>query len=263
VDFLYHPGAQFWADHHSTTFLTEASRRDFETKQDERHIYDPNAGSCAALLWDRMYKGLGYRNNRYRELVEWADKIDSARYSSVEEAVSSEAPALRIAKGLGLGRTEGYTETLVQALRERPLTEVAELAEVRARFEEVERLTRIGWDRFTRALHLEGDGIAVFDVDAQDVFISRYGAFRLFPQARYSAGITRLGDSVKITVMRNPWRDFPCPSLGKIAEKFGGGGHRRIGSISLRGDQVVSAPTVLAKFLEEMRTAEAAPNLSR
>ena len=264
VDFLYHPRAQFWADHHSTTFLAEASRREFESKKDDRRIYDANAGSCALLLWDRIYKIFGHRNNRYRELVEWADKIDSARYSSVEEAVSSVAPALMIAKGLGIGQTSGYCESLVETLRVQTLTEVAELPEVQARSAEVERLTRLGWDRFTKSLHLEDDGVAVFDVDAQDVFISRYGAFRLYPQARYSAGITRLRDSVKITVMRNPWREFFCPPLGKIAEKFGGGGHTRIGSISLRGDQVASAPSILAKFLEEMRTAEAtAPNPSR
>src|SRR5437870_4682611 len=82
VDFLYHPNAQFWADHHSTTFLTEAARRDFDTRQNQRLIYDRNAGSCAALLWDRLYKVFGHRDKRYQELVEWADKIDSARYSS-------------------------------------------------------------------------------------------------------------------------------------------------------------------------------------
>lgn len=258
VDFLYHPGAQFWADHHPTTFLTDAARRDFFGKREnQRLIYDPGAGSCAALLWDRLYKLFGHRSDRYRELVEWADKIDSARYSSVEEAMSATVPALRIAKGLGVRRTQGYSESVVGALREKSLAEVAELPEVRARSAEAERLTVLGWDRLKQAVRLEEGGIAVFDVDARDVFISRYGAFGLFPEARYAAGIVRLGDSAKITVMRNPWRDFPCPPLGEIAEKLGGGGHRRIGSISLRGDRIALARSVLNKFLKEMRLAEA------
>src|SRR5207245_11593657 len=114
------------------------------------------------------------------------------------------------------------------------------------------------WERITQAARLEQDVVVVFDVDAQNVSISRYGAFRLFPKARYSAGIIRLRDVTKITVMRNPWLDFTCPHLGGIAERFGGGGHRRIGSINLRGDQVASAQAVLTESVSELRRAEAA-----
>src|SRR5258706_7178548 len=33
VDFLYHPEAQFWADHHATSFLNEEVKRDFEQRK--------------------------------------------------------------------------------------------------------------------------------------------------------------------------------------------------------------------------------------
>jgi hypothetical protein len=257
VDFLYHPSAHLWADHHGTTFLTDASRHDFTTKRDPRFVYDATAGSCAMLLWEHLYSTFGHRNDRYHELALWADKIDAARYTSVDEAMSSDVPALKIAKGLGVSGTRGYSERLVESLRSGSLVEVAELPEVRERFVEVERLSALGWERFRKAVHIDDNGIAVFDVDGQDVFINRYGAFRVFPNARYSAGILRFRDSAKITVMRNPWLDFGCPPLGKIAEKFGGGGHRRIGSINLRADQAASAQTILARFLDEMQSAEA------
>src|SRR2546427_6032818 len=54
VDFLYHPGAQFWADHHPTAFLTAAAQRDFDNREDSRLIYDATADSCAGLLWRRF-----------------------------------------------------------------------------------------------------------------------------------------------------------------------------------------------------------------
>jgi hypothetical protein len=262
VDFLYHPDAQFWADHHGTAFLTGAARRDFEEKQDRRDrrlIYDAAAGSCAALLWDRFYSAFGHRNDRYQELVAWADKIDSARYNSVEEALSSEAPALRLAKGLGIGRTPGYCESVVVALRNQDLAAVAELPPARAHFAEVERLTSIGVDRFQRAARLEDDGIVVFDVDSRDAMISRYLPFSFFPDARYSAGIQRWEGGAKVTAMRNPWRQFESVSLGRIAENLGGGGHPRVGSIVLSGDRAASAPDTLARLLSEIRTAEANP----
>jgi hypothetical protein len=87
VDFLYHPQATFWADHHSTAFLTVEAERDFELKRNPYLIYDDAAPACAKLLWDHLGTEFGYRNPRYAELVLWATKTDAAGYSSVEEAI--------------------------------------------------------------------------------------------------------------------------------------------------------------------------------
>ena len=259
VDFLYHPRAELWADHHATTFLTPDMRDDFERREDGRLIYDAGAGSCAALLWDRLYKQFTHRNPRYQQLVEWADKIDAARYSSVDEAMSSEAPALRIVRGLSLGCSDGYCERLVEALREGSLEEAAAAPERLARLDEAEHLAAQGWVRLRNDVYLDDRGVAVYDVDAQGVLVSRYAAFRAFPEARYSAGILRHGEMTKVTVMQNPWRAFPSPSLGRIAERLGGGGHHRIGSINLYGDRARSARGLLMRFLDELRLAEASP----
>src|SRR5689334_21879398 len=89
VDFLYHPDADFWADHHSTPFLG-ISRP--PTNKLKYFIYDSSAGSCAYLLWSHLCKKLKYRNDRFAELVKWAEKIDAARYESVDEALSASAP---------------------------------------------------------------------------------------------------------------------------------------------------------------------------
>src|SRR5438876_6074091 len=43
VDFLYHPHATFWADHHSTTFLSPEAKHDFELKRGPYFVYDDNA----------------------------------------------------------------------------------------------------------------------------------------------------------------------------------------------------------------------------
>lgn len=87
VDFLYHPHALFWADHHPTTFVTSQFRDDYKKRGSRRWAYfDPQAPSCASLLWERLFSLEHYRNPRYTEMVHWADKIDSARYASVEEA---------------------------------------------------------------------------------------------------------------------------------------------------------------------------------
>ncbi len=253
VDFLYHPDAEFWADHHLTTFLKEDARKHFEKRRHPLLIYDDRAGSCASLLWNHLASAFGYRNSPYGEMVRWAEKTDAARYESVSEAIFPSAPALRISLGLVLGDHEGYCARLVRALREMALREVAELPEVQARFERAQSLIRSGLDRFVKVARLEDDGIVVFDVDAEGTIISRYAPYYFFPGARYSAGILRWKGGAKVTVMRNPWREFESVSLGRICEEFGGGGHRRVGSVVLRGERIVEAPELLNRILSEIR----------
>jgi hypothetical protein len=255
VDFLYHPGAQLWADHHLTTFLGASAQAHFAARRDGWLLYDAAADSCAGLLWRRLHADFGHRNLRYADLVVWADKIDAARYESVDEAIAAPGPALRLTLGLAVGDAD-HSERLVRALRGLPLEEVANLPDVRERYAKARALFDAGFERFKRAARLEDDGIVVFDVDATDVLISRYAPYHFFPEARYSVGITRWRGGAKITAMRNPWREFPSPSLGSIANKLGGGGHRRIGSVIVRGDQIASAPSLLARFVSEIRQAE-------
>lgn len=256
VDFLYHPQADFWADHHLTTFLTDAVREDFKRRQGSAIVYDDQAGSCAILLWEHLARAFDHRNDSYADLVKWADKIDAARYESVSEAIFPAAPASRISLGLVFGDRDGYCAGLVEALRKQRLEEVAELAEVKRRFNQARSLIEAGLDRFKGAARLEKDGIVVFDVDAKDTIVSRYAPYYFYPEARYSVGILRWERGAKVTAMRNPWKEFEGVPLGKLCEELGGGGHRRVGSIFLSGERASGAPDLLNHLLSEIRREE-------
>lgn len=136
VDFLYHPDAVFWADHHQTAFLTRELREDFETRPQTDFIYNDEALSCAGLLHDHFAGRFGLRASRYTELARWADKIDAATYDSVEEAIRPTSPALRLGASL-TGAPSEYCEALVAELRKRDIAEVAELPAVRDRADRV------------------------------------------------------------------------------------------------------------------------------
>lgn len=228
VDFLYHPGAAFWSDHHRSAFLTEAVRADFGRRAGPSMIYDARADSCAGLLWRHFAAHASHRNSRFAELVWWAERIDAARYESVEEALSFEHPALRIHASLAAA-SGGYSELLVRLLGERSLEEVSVIPEVRVRFEQVARSMKAGLARVAAAARLEDD-VVVFDVDGRDVMIPRYSPYRFFPNARYSIGLVRGDKGSKITAMRNPWIDFESVPLGDIFTRHGGGGHQRVAS---------------------------------
>jgi len=257
VDFLYHPQAKFWADHHQTTFLSDRARLSFKRRRDPWLIYNEKAGSCAALLWVHLLKRFSYKNPVHEELVKWADKIDAARYDSVEEAVLGDAPALEIRLSLGLADSENYVTDLVAALRHSTLEQVVKLPWVKKRIEKARRLSQAGLKRLAKGSRVEGD-IVVFDVNTIGVLINRYAPYYFHPRARYSIGILRSAEGAKITAMRNPWWDFPSLPLGKIFERLGGGGHQRVGSLLLPERRSDNATGILKTIVAEIRNSDLA-----
>lgn len=261
VDFLYHPDAAFWADHHQTTFLTDEVRGAFEQSADPFLFYDRAADSCAGLLWRELHERFSYRSERYESLVTWAEKLDAARYDSVWEATSFVSPASQISIAAAFS-TNGLCETLVRALTDSSLDEVAAMDDVRNIVEGVRESAAAGIDRLKQTARLHGE-IVVFDVDARDVFVSRYAPYALFPEARYSIGVTRGEHGAKITAMRNPWLDFESVPLGRIFSRFGGGGHQRVASLLVPPEREVEAAalvgTLASLIADGDRNAETKP----
>lgn len=257
VDFLFHPDAAFFADHHPSSFLTPALRELALAGNPEQVIFDSGALSCAGLIWNRLGTTPAASERPDRSaLVRWADKIDSARYDSVEEALFSDAPALRISWALSVSNDEDLPPTLVRHLRREPLQVVAEDPAVATAFRAAQSSLEAGVERLRRSARISDRGIVLFDVDAHGAVVSRYAPFYLFPMARYSAGITRSGAEGKIVVMRNPWMQFESAPLGSICERYGGGGHQRVGAVALRGDRIPQAGSILNGIVSAIETTE-------
>ncbi|HUB05627.1 MAG TPA: hypothetical protein VMB50_01430 [Myxococcales bacterium] len=252
VDFLYHPRVECFADHHPTSFLAPEWRRAFRPSVKGFRLFDPAAPSCAGLLWKTYGRFLKSRGIDRAALAAEADRIDAARYATVEEAVFGKGPALVLRSALAAPEGVELSLALVKQLRSKPLAEVAEVRAVRAAARDVERRTAAGLRRLKRAVRLDEAGTAVFDVDGTDVLVSRYGPYLFHPRARYSAGIVRLPGQAKILVMRNPWLDFRGVPLGPIAEAFGGGGHARVAAVDLRGRRARQASAVLAALVAKI-----------
>lgn len=258
VDFLYHPDADFWADHHVTTFVDDSSRIDFQSRKAGRWLfYDDASGSCASLLWERL-AGLMPRRDHYPEMVQWAEAIDSARYSSVEEAVWGTSPALEISFSLIVADRSDYCAFLIGQLRQKSLLEVAKLPAVRAKVEEIRTRINSGLRRLRGRIRWEPGGIVVFNVRQRGKeIISRYAPYCFHPEARYSIGLVRSPRGAKITAMRNPWREFQSVPLGKLFEKYGGGGHQRVASLLVPTNSAIDSQEMLQRLASEIRNQEA------
>jgi hypothetical protein len=189
-------------------------------------------------------------------MVVWADKIDSAMYSSVEEAILGEAPALKIARTLASDEENAtdYARFLLRELRNHDLHFVAALEEVKSREEWVRRNILNGLESVKARLRLKAGDVAVFDArPREDQVISRYAPYYFHPKARYSIAVIRSPEGVRITAMRNPWRKFRSIPLGRALAKFGGGGHERVGAVQLSNGHRNRVRDVVNSLLSEMQ----------
>lgn len=251
VDFLYHREAIFWADHHETTFVSPSLKNNYERRKSPDLIYDPSASSCAEIIWKRAEKTV--KEQRFRELVRWAHRIDSAIYGTAEEAIFGSAPALMINLSFLRDSSPDYCRFLIESLRVQTLAEVASSKIVSERYSLIRNALERGQRLFESSARLEDDGIVVFRVpkERSSVLVSRYAPYLAYPKARYSVGILPQSRGAKITAMRNPWLQFRNPSLGNIFRRYGGGGHERVASVLLKSK--AEAEDILGAILKDIR----------
>lgn len=253
VDFLYHPRADFWADHHLTTFLSQEMEAQFRRRDRSQMFYDRNAGSCAEVIWRGLKTRFRYRNEKFRPLVRWAARLDAAKYRSVDEAVFAKLPVLQIARTLALGNDRRYAAYLVRLFKELKIDEIAAMEPVLRRYQRAQARLELGLRRMRQSIKVGPGGIATYDVRSANALVNRYAPYVYAPRAPYVAGIVRGSDSVKVTVQRNPWKKPGRIALGEILQSFGGGGHTQVGSVILRGKKAKKARAVLQSVVKKIR----------
>ncbi|HTW83300.1 MAG TPA: hypothetical protein VMD91_04410 [Candidatus Sulfotelmatobacter sp.] len=256
VDFLYHPDAVFWADHHATTFLSEDLEHEVGQPAPGRTLlYDRTSPSCAMLLWRKVGKPSALAD-RYAALAAAADRIDAAVYSSVGEAMFGWGdPAAEVNLSLTVSADASYGKLLLRAMRTMNVAAIASLDEVRWRLERARREADEGLTIIRERIRMVHGEIAVTDVSPPNgVSVNRYTPYAIYPEARYSITLTRSESQVaKITAMRNPWREFASVDLGSLFRRYGGGGHQRVGSVVLREGDGRDPGAVLSELTEEIR----------
>src|SRR3984885_14096756 len=89
VDFKYSPSARltWWFDHHQSAFLSPEDERQFYAGTWVTKFYDPAYRSCTKLIAEILATKFEFQHDRLRELIEWADIIDGARYEDAKTAV--------------------------------------------------------------------------------------------------------------------------------------------------------------------------------
>lgn len=256
VDFLYHPKAAYWWDHHPTTFISEECFAHYRSRQSSHVLFVPDAPSCASIIRSVAEEDGYVLPPHLSEAVQWADKLDSAAYSSPEDAVLLKSPASRISISLRVEQTTEYHATVLESLARCSLAEVAEQPACRDRITLAVSRHGQGLRLMQDNAHMMGN-VATYRVAVDDELIDRMMAYYFFPDALFGLGLIRDKDKVRVTCNTNPWK--PCPSihLGRLFARYGGGGHQGVGSVVLPLTAVDQAESVFISVLAALADPDA------
>jgi hypothetical protein len=99
------------------------------------------------------------------------------------------------------------------------------------------------------------DGVVSFDLADLDIEgYSKFIPYYLFPDSIYTVSVSISSFRTKVSVGSNPWAREPLThNLASICERYGGGGHPRVGAISFEKGDVTQARRVAAEIVEELK----------
>jgi hypothetical protein len=266
VDFKYSasPKITWWFDHHLSAFLSPEDNQDYldgmaNGRYANRRFYDASYTSCTGFLAHIASTKFGFNAEPVAELIRWADIVDGALYESPKAAVEMAAPAMKLTLVIESTQDPTFMPRLIPLLTKISLAEVLQqpfvaelLPPLLARHEDSLTLIR---DRAEMK-----DGTIYFDItDRQLEGYNKFIPYYLHQNATYSIGLSKSSFRTKVSVGSNPWtkrKPEEMVNLANICERYGGGGHARVGAISFPPDHSDDARVAAAEIVEELRAHE-------
>lgn len=258
VDFKYSPDPRvtWWFDHHQSAFLSAEDAEHFRRDRSGHKFYDPNYRSCTKFIAHVAERQFGFNAAPLAELIEWADIIDGAVFESAQAAVELRAPAMQLTLAIEGSRGPGLLQRLIPDFTRVPLAELVQLEYVQS---ELQPLLRRHWASLDviRSRTDCRDGVIYFDVSNEDLEgYNKFIPYYYHPEGVYTVGVSRSEFRMKVSVGSNPWNVIPeMENLALLCERYGGGGHARVGAISFPPDAVEEARAAAREIAEELRAS--------
>jgi hypothetical protein len=257
VDFKYssNPRLTWWFDHHQSAFLSGEDAEHFRRDTSGRKLYDPSYKSCASFIRDIACQRFGFSAPDLEDLVKWSVIIDGAQYPDARTAVALGAPAMKLTLVMEAAKGSGIIHKIIGWMQRRPLSEIIEEPEIQSLYAPLyqRHLDSIG---IIKKRATEDGGVVFFDLAGCDVEgYNKFIPYDLFPHATYTVSVSPSSFRTKISVGSNPWAGHePKHNLATICERYGGGGHARVGAISFEPGELEKARKVAAEIVAELKT---------
>jgi hypothetical protein len=257
VDFKYcsDPKLTWWFDHHQSAFLSSADAEHFKRDNSGRKLYDPHYKSCTSFICKVAEARYGFRAPDLDDLVHWSLIIDGAQYPDAKTAVELGAPAMKLTLVIEAAKGSDIVHKIIGWMQRRTLGEIICEPEVLELYKPLYQRHIESIDLIRARAHQE-DGVVFFDLAGNDVEgYNKFIPYYLFPSSTYTVSVSPSSFRTKISVGSNPWTPIePTHNLATICERYGGGGHARVGAISLSPGELEKARKIAAEIVAELKT---------
>jgi hypothetical protein len=256
VDFKYstNPNLTWWFDHHQSAFLSPEDAEHFRHDRSGRKLFDPSYRSCTKFISTVAREKYDFEAADLDELVTWADIVDGALYESAEAAVEMNAPAMKLTLVIEGSNGSALVHRVIGAMQHQSLAQIIEHPNIQASYCKLYQKHLRTIDIIRNAGSCD-KGVIYFDlvesgIDGYNKFIPYY----LFPDSAYTVSVSTSSFRTKVSVGSNPWVREPLKhNLATICERYGGGGHPKVGAISFPTGAVSEARKAAAEIREELK----------
>src|SRR5271157_3613999 len=257
VDFKYSsdPRLTWWFDHHQSAFLNAEDAEHFRRDTSGRKLYDPSFKSCTAFIAKVACDKYGFRAPDLDDLVAWSIVIDGAQYPDAKTAVELGAPAMKLTLVIESATGSGIVQKIIGWMQRRRLSDIVGEPEIQDLYQPLYQ-RHLENKEIIKSRARQDNGVVFFDLAGCDVEgYNKFIPYYLFPASTYTVSVSQSSFRTKVSVGSNPWAaQEPKHNLATICERYGGGGHARVGAISLEPGALEKARAVAAEIVAELKS---------
>lgn len=257
VDFKYAPNPKltWWFDHHQSAFLSPEDAEHWRRDTSGRKLYDPSFRSCTKFICTVARDRWQYDAHDLRDLVHWAEIVDGALYASAKEAVEMREPAMQLTLVIEGSKGSGLVQKIIGWMRRMRLGEIMQQPEVQEAYRPLH-------ERHLKSLEVIRDasvfdrGVVYFDLIPSGLeSYNKFIPYHLHSDSLYTVSVSTSQFRTKVSVGSNPWAKAPLThNLATICERYGGGGHAKVGAISFEVGAIEKARQAAAEIADELKS---------
>jgi hypothetical protein len=218
-------------------------------------MYDPSYHSCTKYIATIARERFGFEAPDLAELVEWADIIDGAQYASAQEAVALREPAMQLTLVIEGSKGSETVQSIIRKMRHVKLGDIIADPEIQTVYQPLYEGHLRSIDVIRKRSRCDG-GVVFFDLVADGMEgYNKFIPYYLFPESLYTVSVSQSTFRTKVSVGSNPWANGELKyNLASICERYGGGGHPKVGAISFEIGAIEQARKAADEIAAELRS---------
>lgn len=231
LDFPYHDEAKWWFDHHETSFVSEKERIQYIPS--EFKFWDKKAKSCPGLLkvfFKRHYpKYSELSQNRYDELIRYADIIDSAGYESPYEIYDFKNDYIALNYILDRDKSNKLIYAFIESVRYGQINSFFNSSMFISLKMEAHNDLREYISHKNEIISVK-ENVMILNFLHTKLKIQKYFGYLFYPHINYAVTLSMRGSLYHLGVGYNPWKENNYQNLGSLMRRYQGGGRMNVGA---------------------------------